>query len=113
MHLSGLDSNPPEPLETVLRSASEGSSACHSVARAAVSEGKRLGNGVVQRAVIRALADAVRVIDVGGAHMAVEALLARSASRDSVSRCLSTGARAGRFDFERVARGGYQLARSR
>ena len=43
--------------------------------------------------------------------MAVEALLARSVSRDSVSSCLSTGARAGRFGFERVARGRYQLAR--
>jgi hypothetical protein len=113
MHLSGHYSNPSEPLETVLRWAAEGSSKRQSAPNAAASEGKRLGNGVVQRAVIRALVEADRAMDVGEAHLAVEALLGRSVSRDSVSSCLSTGARAVRLLFERVARGRYQLAQSR
>lgn len=72
----------------------------------------RLGNGVVQRAVIKALVEADRPMDVGEAHTAVEELLGHPVSRDSVSSCLSTGARAARLLFERVARGRYQLARS-
>jgi hypothetical protein len=74
-------------------------------------EEKRLGNGVVQRALIRALAEADRALDVAEAHAAVEALLGRSVSRDSVSSGLSTGAR-GAWCFDRVARGLYQLADS-
>jgi hypothetical protein len=85
MHLSGHYSNPPEELETVLRWASEDTSTRHSVARAVVPERKRLGHGVVQRGVIRALAEADRAMDVGEARAAVEALLGRSVSRDSVS----------------------------
>jgi len=123
MHLSGHYSNPPEALEGVLRSASEGSSACHGVARAVVPEGKRLGNGVVQGAVTKALADADRPMEVGEVRRAVEDW-ARSVgqskrsldvpvSGDSVSSCLSTGARAARPRFERVTRGRYQLTRSR
>jgi hypothetical protein len=79
--------------------------------RPMVPEENRLGNGVVQRALIRALAEADRALDVEEAHAAVEALLGRSVSRDSVSSCLSTGARGARC-FERVARGLYRLAGS-
>jgi hypothetical protein len=73
----------------------------------------RLGNGVVQRAVIEALVPADRPMNVGEAHTAVEELLGRSVSRDSINSCLSIGARAARLRFERVTRGRYQLARSR
>jgi hypothetical protein len=76
-------------------------------------EPKRLGNGVIQRAVITALEEADGAMDVGEAHAAVEVLLRRTVSRDSVISCLSTGARAARCRFERVARGRYQLAPSR
>ena len=93
MRSSGHYSNPPEALETVLRSALEGSPSRRRASTAVLPEAKRLGNSVVQRAVIRALAEAGRVMDVGEAHGAVEALLARSVSRDSVNSCLSTGAR--------------------
>jgi hypothetical protein len=72
----------------------------------------RLGNGVVQRAVITAFVEADRPMDVGEAHRAVEELLGYAVSRDSVSSCLSTGARSARLRFERVARGRYQLMRS-
>jgi hypothetical protein len=76
------------------------------------SRPRRLGNGVVQRAVIKALVEADRPMDVGEAHAAVEELLGCPVSRDSVGSCLSTGARAARLGFERVVRGRYQLARS-
>jgi hypothetical protein len=82
-------------------------------ARPVVQEGRRLGNGVVQRAVIKALVEAGRAMSVREAHSAVEALLGRSVSLDSVSSSLSTGARGTRCRFERVERGWYQLARSR
>jgi len=112
MHLSGHYSNPPEALETVLRSALEGSPTRRRVSTAVLPEAKRLGNSVVQRAVIRALAEADRAMDVGEAHVAVEALLGRSVSRDSVNSCLSTGARGARPDFQRVGPGRYQLKRA-
>jgi hypothetical protein len=72
----------------------------------------RLGNGVVQRAVMTALAEADRPMDVGEAHRAVEGLLGYPVSRDSVSSCLSTGTRAERSRCERVGRGRYQIAQA-
>jgi len=78
-----------------------------------VPEGKRLGNGVVQRALIKALVEAGLAMSVGEAHAAAEALLGHRVSRGSVSSSLSTGARGTRRRFERVERGRYQLARSR
>jgi hypothetical protein len=68
---------------------------------------------VVQRAVIEALVEADRPMGVREARTAVERLLGHPVSRDSVSSCLSTGARAARLRFERVAPGRYELARSR
>ena len=53
----------------------------------------RLGNGVVQRAVIEVLSRADRPMDVGEVHTTVEGLLGYPVSRDSVNSCLSTGAR--------------------
>jgi len=76
-------------------------------------ENRRAGNGVVQRAVIKVLVEAGRPMDGGEAHRAVEGLLGHPVSRDSVTSCLSTGARAAPIRFDRVARGRYQLARSR
>ncbi len=46
---------------------------------------RRAGNGVIQRAVIEALAEADRPMDVGEAHTAVEGLLGYPVSRDSVT----------------------------
>ncbi len=73
---------------------------------------RRLGNGVVQRAVIEALAQAGRPMDVGEAHTTVEGLLGYPVSRDSVNSCLSTGARGARPNFERVGPGRYRLKRA-
>jgi len=71
----------------------------------------RAGNGVIQRAVIKALSEADRPMDVGEARTAVEGLLGYPVSRDSVCSCLSTGARSREPQFERVARGCYRLIR--
>jgi hypothetical protein len=53
----------------------------------------RLGNGVVQRAVSNAFLACGRPMGVSEAQTAVEALLGHPVSKDSVSSCLSTGAR--------------------
>jgi hypothetical protein len=70
---------------------------------------KRLGNGVLQRAIVKALAAAGRPMGVGEAQVAVEALLGHGVSRDSLNSCLSTGARGELPSFERVAPDRYQL----
>jgi hypothetical protein len=75
-----------------------------------MSETKRLGNGVVQRALMKALAASDGSMGVREARAGVETLLGRSVSRDSVNSCLSTGARGVRPGFERVSSGRYRLA---
>src|SRR5271166_2153208 len=111
MHLSGHSSNH-SPAFTGVLEAFPGSIPEQIDRRPRVPVAQRplrLGNGVVQRAVMKALAGADRPMDVGEAHRAVEALLGYPVSRDSVNSCLSTGARAARWGLERVARGRYQL----
>jgi hypothetical protein len=114
MHLVGRLSNPPnQSTMTVLEAYPAGVPAQTSRARSELAAPKplRLGNGVVQRSVIRALLEADRPIDVGEAHTAVEAHLGHPVSWDSVSSCLSTGVRGARPRFERVGRGRYRLNR--
>jgi hypothetical protein len=65
----------------------------------------RLGNGVVQRAVIKAFVEADHAMDVGDAHAAVEELVGHPVSRDSVTSRLSSGARGADPRFERTAPG--------
>lgn len=72
-------------------------------------EAKRLGNGVVQRAVVKVLAASQRPMRGAEVWTAVVALLGHPVSKDSVSWCLSTGARGEEPRFERVARGHYRL----
>lgn len=72
---------------------------------------RRLGNGVVRRAVIEVLSQADRPIDVGEAQATVEGLLGYTVSRDSINSCLSTGARGARPSFQRVRPGRYRLNR--
>jgi hypothetical protein len=70
----------------------------------------RLGNGVVQRAVAKVLAaaGAMRTADI---HLAVERLLGRAVSKESVSSALRKGIRGSEPRFERVSVGYYQLRR--
>jgi hypothetical protein len=72
---------------------------------------RKLGNGVVQRAVVKALAAAERPMGLAEVQTAVESLLGQSVSLNSIKWCLSTGARGEKPCFERVARGCYQLRR--
>jgi hypothetical protein len=73
---------------------------------------KRLGNGVVQRALVRGFAVSTRTMDISEAQRAVETVLGGPMSRDSVNSCLSTGARGPAPRFERVAHGRYRLVGS-
>jgi hypothetical protein len=112
MHLVGQHSNPSELLQAVLGWVPEASSVRGREPVAALPTAKRLGNGVVQRAVINALAVDDRPMSVSEVWTAVEGLLGHSVSKDSVSSCLSTGARRGEPRFERLARGLYRIVRA-
>lgn len=72
----------------------------------------RLGNGVVQRAVIKVLAATSGPTRAADIHLAVERLLDRAVSKESVSWCLRKGVRGPAPRFERVAVGYYRLAGS-
>jgi hypothetical protein len=72
-------------------------------------EPRRLGNGVVQRAVVKVLSDASRPMRAPEVHEAVEGLLGHTVSRGSVSWCLAAGARGEAQRFVRVARERYRL----
>ncbi|MGP0102005.1 MAG: hypothetical protein ACLPUT_10365, partial [Solirubrobacteraceae bacterium] len=56
--------------------------------------GGRLGNGVVQRAVVRVLAASAEPMRGTDIHLAVERLLGHPVSKNSVSWCLAAGVRA-------------------
>jgi len=115
MHLSGHYSNQSSAFTGILEAFPGGHSEQLGRSRPVAEAPRplRLGNGVVQRAVIKTLVEAGRPMDVGEVHRAVEQLVGRPVSLDLVSSCLSTGARAAPPRFERVARGRYELAPSR
>jgi hypothetical protein len=71
----------------------------------------RLGNGVVLRAVVKVLAagDTMPMADI---HLAVERLVGRAVSKESVSSTLRKDIRGPEPRFERVAVGLYRLVRS-
>jgi hypothetical protein len=70
---------------------------------------RRLGNGVVQRAVGNVLAAAGGPLCRADIHAAVDRQLGHPVSKDSVNWCLRSGSRGSRPRFERVAYGCYQL----
>jgi hypothetical protein len=70
---------------------------------------RRLGNGEVQRAVIKVLAAADQPMCLADLHPAVERLVGCAVSPNSVSWYLAAGARAKEPCFERPARGYYRL----
>jgi hypothetical protein len=109
MHLRGHDSNHDRPLGVVLEWLSEAPSAFPRRQIAAATETKRLGNGVVQRAVVGVLRAADRALKVAEVHAGVEGRLGRSVSKDSVRSCLSSGTRGGEPSFERTAPGCYRF----
>lgn len=72
---------------------------------------RKLGNGAVQRAIVTVLETAGRPMRLAEVHLAVEGLLGRAVSKDSIKWCLSTAVRSKEPRFERVARGCYRLMR--
>jgi hypothetical protein len=72
---------------------------------------RRLGNGVVKRAVVEVLTTGDRSMTVADVQAGVERLLGEPVSRHSVNWCLSTGSRGGTPQFERISLGSYQLVR--
>lgn len=67
--------------------------------------------GWVIEAVVRVLVDQGGPMRATQIHAAVERLLGRSVSKDSVDSCLSMGARGKEPRFERVSPGYYRLVR--
>lgn len=63
----------------------------------------------MQRAVVRVLAAANDPMQVTGIHLAVECLLGRFVSKESVSYCLRKGAQGVEPRFERVSLGRYRF----
>ncbi len=111
MHLSGHYSNHSPAFTGVLDAFPGGSpdQGGHDRLVPDAPKTRRAGNGVIQRAVTRALLEADCPMDVGDTHTAVEERLGHPVSRDSVNSCLSTGARGPAPRFERVGRGLYRL----
>lgn len=85
MRLVGQLSNPSALLEAVLGWAPDAADRRRRAPVAALPTARRLGDGVVLRALIKALAVAGRPIGVCEAQTAVEALLGHSGSRESVN----------------------------
>jgi hypothetical protein len=115
MHLVGQLSRPSSSLDLVLDIMDSGPGFPEPPSSRPVveePEAKRLGNGVVQRAVVKVLAAAQRPLTVPEAQAAVVDLLGHPVSKGSINCCLSTGALGNESRFERTARGCYRLIRS-
>jgi hypothetical protein len=111
MHLVGQLSNPSAPLAAVFEALPD--EPIMATARPAPQlDVGRLGNGVVQRAVIKVLALAQRPLTVLETQAAVVGLLGHPVSKGSINCCLSTGALGNEPRFERVSRGCYRLGRN-
>src|SRR5580693_3672453 len=91
MRLAGQLSNPSAPLAAVFEALSDEPFRATARPEPQLDAG-RLGNGVVQRAVVKALASAQRPLTVLETQAAVVALLGHPVSKGSINCCLSTGA---------------------
>lgn len=113
MRLVGQLSNPSGPLETVFEAAGGTLRRPVGLQRPVSVEpaSQRLGNGVVQRAIVKVLGAAGGPMHCADVHRAVERLLGRPVSNNSVSWSLAAGTRSERPRFERTSRGHYRLRR--
>jgi len=112
MHLVGRCSNPSGPLRAIFEALPDGHITRKAGSPARVApEPKllKLGNGVVQAAVVKVLATVDRPMRLAEVRTAVDALLEQPVSKDSINSCLSMGARGNEPRFERVGRGCYRL----
>jgi hypothetical protein len=76
---------------------------------ASPARARRLGNGVLQRAVVGVLTEAREPMHLAAIHTAVEHLIGQRVSRESVSWCLRMDVKGERRHFERVSYGVYRL----
>lgn len=109
MHILGHFSNPSSSLQAIFNALPD-EPLEPSEQLTPPSEAGRLGNGVVQRAVVKVLAAANGPTRAADIHLAVERLLDRVVSKESVSCCLRKGVRGVEPRFERVEVGYYRLA---
>jgi hypothetical protein len=70
---------------------------------------KRLGNGVVQQAIVKVLAATAEPMRLAAIRQAVEVRLGHNVSNASVTWNLHTGSRGSHPRFERVSYGTYRL----
>jgi hypothetical protein len=113
MHLVEQLSNPLSRLQSVLDAFPDGLRGPHDRAYEPIVPQpmmQKLGNGVVQRAVVKVLATG-RLMRRAEVQTEVEDLLGQAVSPNSIYLCLSTGVRGKEPRFERVARGSYRLRR--
>lgn len=108
MHLLGRLSNPSAPLLAVFKVLLDEPIESTAQPEPLPASG-RLGNGEVQRAVVKVLASAQRPLTVLEVQAAVVDLFGRPVSKGSINCCLSTGVLGEEPRFERVARGCYRL----
>lgn len=109
MHLVGQLSNPSPSLRSILDLSESSVKPKAPQSRPLPRESKRLGNGVVQRAIVKVLAAADRPMRTGEIEAAVERLLGHPVGRESVSWSLRMGSRGPKPRFERVAYATYRL----
>jgi hypothetical protein len=111
MHLVGQLSNPSAALAAVFEAAAVVRSGPGELRKSVVVKpaSRRLGNGVVQRAVVKVLAGARRPMCGQEVRLAVEDLLGHPVSENSISSCLAYGARRREPLFTKVTRGWYVL----
>jgi hypothetical protein len=115
MHILEHLANPPAPLKAVFEALPDEPvepTVGHERIGNTPASG-RLGNGVVQRAVIQVLADAGRPMRTGEVRAGVARLLGHPVAKESVSWSLRTGSRGKTPRFEYVAYATYRLRSSR
>lgn len=112
MHLVGQLSNPSAALAAVFEAAAVVRPGARKRRESVVVEpaSGRLGNGVVQRAVVKVLATAQRPMCGQEVRRGVEALLGHPVSENSISSCLAYGVRRREPLFVRATRTRYVLA---
>jgi hypothetical protein len=109
MHLVGQLSNPSPRLQSILDLSASRVKRKTTRAQSQPPQ-RRLGNGVVQRAVIRVLSDAGGPMRTGEVQAGVERLLGHPVAKESVSWSLRMGSREAKpTHFERVSYGRYRL----
>ena len=111
MHLVGQLSRPSSRLQAILDPL-EAAAAEPSGPSLPGPVKRRVGNGVVQRAIVSVLTEAGEPLPVAAIHAAVERQLGQPVSGESVSWCLRMGSKGEGGRFERMSYGVYRLRKA-